>query len=441
MRVIPKDTRSEGPLLKVQEELSSKVADLVSGMLVEQLHPTIVNKVSQLQEQLQDKAKIYAHGGYALYATAKSEKLRAACVPDDFHKIPRDIDLSVVPVSRPCKCETAAACAKNSVIAAVRAMLRDLRREVHNSLRSSGGSLQDPMRMLQQALRSDGVARVFLANSAHVTVAPAGKRNAVIMSYMAAPRLECDAGSMPELVDGQAADPKTGCFPLRDSMNTTIAWKAVIGEATPHQVDFVLCRLALVMGVEMEDGKKRYIPVNFLDVSVPRAADDMYDHAQGSLRAPVEVSRTADLLPYPSLSYVLGTALRQLVTHKDEVERWKRQSPSEKREFNVKYNEERIVKLNKRIAGIVRCQLCMTRGAVDEATPIPARLGSACRELLGQAWWTEDQAAVLLQECVEILLKDYSTSKTAYEALFSTGRMARSVPSVGVMVGSAKRKH
>ena len=314
----------------------SIIEDTVSSLMVEKYHGKIVNFADKLTRALENKGTVYAHGGYALFAAAKSKPEEVASMAQRFKdvlepvmKMPRDIDLTVFPYN-PIACNAFRSCMENGIVSSVTAGLRDLRREIHNDISGDTASMDELMlQAVEDANRelptNKGlkILDMWIADTSHRHIEPynKGQKNAIVDRHNFRQRMNRCTNENMMMLDAQqvTARPRSRtaasavgsarkgqCFPLRDHLNATIEFSSKLNDAVTVTSDFVLCRLALGVGVTFTTGESNVpktieVPVNFVDVSITRKNDSRYK--SGGSQTP-QVFKAPGFLPYPSLEYI-----------------------------------------------------------------------------------------------------------------------------------------
>lgn len=388
---------------------NSAIEDVVSQFMVDKFHSNILNFAKNLQKKLGEDASLYAHGGYALYAAGqtkvaeveqlmrKDDKFREALAP--ITTMPRDIDFSVLP-RKGYMCNTFGGCMSNEIVKHVTGSLRDLRREIHNLIVDDIGSatqLMDAARNEVKTMLPSNISieEMWIADTSHLHIERDRDKNAIVnRNDFRKPWNRCGADNMQRITEGvqptaRSARPKTmsaavsarnqrrgQCFPLRDHLNATIEFTNHLTPTTSVTSDFVLCRLALGVGVRyVENGTQKTIevPVNFVDVSIVRGNDSMYGGQQSVTQAPV-VFRREGFLPYPSLQHITKNTVVQLNWNTQIV-----RDPSIDADTK-EYTKKTIKKLENRLVAIALLQNIGVEAAVKAPSSRASTNGSLRRD-------------------------------------------------------------
>jgi hypothetical protein len=367
----------------------SVIEDVVSSFMVEKFHPKIVTFANNLTGVLRDKAAVYAHGGYALYAAAKSKPEEVATlarsnkyseVLDPVLNMPRDIDITVFPYQA-IACNAFRSCMDNEVVKSVTSGLRILRREIHNEIVNISGLdalMESAKAQVNAELKSDGVdvLDIWIADTSHRHIEPKSannqSRNVIVDRHNFRKSMtRCTKDNMTAIDMGapptarprsamSAANTRQGkCFPLRDHLNATIEFSTKLNDKVTETSDFILCRLALGVGItfttQASDAPRTIeVPVNFVDVSITRKNDSQY---RGGGATP-QVFNTSGFVPFPSLEHI---AHNNVVQHAWNTEILRGNSIDED---TRKYTEKTVKKLENRMTALKLLQSIPVKGAV-----------------------------------------------------------------------------
>jgi hypothetical protein len=397
--------RLEGSKPKNRELLRTTVEDVISSTLVQAYERLILRFGEHLHAKLGGMADMYVHGGYALHTFARQHGLVSelrdlvarspawAPIVDPVTSAPRDVDVSVVakPGMAP-SCRTFAACVKDPVVQAVLEAQHDLRHEVHAMLSASIASFgDDVMDQINQQLLAAGseltVDQLDVIDSSHIYIERGrghGHKHVQLVERSPLPR-----GPATPCV-GDSAKP---CFPLRDSLNMVLEFDERVQDAPPLKCSFLLSRLALMVQVVLRDETVRTVPVNFLDVSIMRANDQVYraptarhlPKLAGHISYPRSSAWTH--LPFPSLGYVAENTLRQLVWNKGELDK------SAAGTEHAAFLQGTVDKLHRRIQAIALLEALTNSGRKGAARRQQDPIAEAVHALAEDvAWWKDIKA-------------------------------------------------
>ena len=337
--------------VKQRKEFETELEDAVSAALVRRNISSIVKFVGDLQQSLAGQAVIYPHGGLALYCARRDlidrdlllnltqdlpEDSHVRTALDKYSELPRDCDFSVVRIDErglpscssinDCKKECDAQLPACQILKA----LDGLRKETHASIAENQAEFLEEVR---QSVNPAHVKSLHLKDSLEVEMKKTNGGPVRVMRYT---RRDCiNPGAV--LMNDVELDPEkqTGCRPLRRSFNGIIEFRLFDTVA-----QFNLMRLALLVQVEwkgdaavrvVQDRAKptnaarapraprptSILPVNFVDVSMPKAGDAIYTSGRPAPTLHNVDIPNAGSMAYPSLAYVLDNTLKQLKYFED----------------------------------------------------------------------------------------------------------------------------
>ena len=355
------DGDGDGGRPRARAPLVGLLEDAASSVMVDEFGGAIGEFGRQLRAALADRAEVYAHGSYALYARlraggplrarAEAAMARSATVRhllEPYTRPPRDVDFSVVPY-RPMACRSFAECSRADPVHVVAESLRLLRQYLHDAIVARyGGEGGDEggrgfLYLLEEAVAADMRAdprrfggheleSIELLDSYHTHVEHSedGSRVRVVDRGRASGQACAPGANMRRLKKGEP-----GCFPLRDSLNTTISFPAAFGDGATVRSDFVLARLALVVRARFRGVERPVVAkANFVDVAVLRGGDQAYRAGTAvggrpAVPAVVGNGSGAGLAPYPaSLAYAFEACAKQLAWYEQQLPRMDPSDPA-----------------------------------------------------------------------------------------------------------------
>jgi len=320
--------RNVGTDVKALEDAASRVMN-------QHFLDSITTFAHALEEDLDGKATVYCHGGYALRRYVENagllgflrEGAEAVAANDDSVvgrvlesavEDPRDIDLVVIP-HKPIACDTLQKCTRDAVVGPVGRHLRELRRHIHNAL-ASEERRESIKGEISVEFPSD---TIHLTNTAHVHLQNDAKQNGspVRVVRNIQPRMqdgECEnkIKELPEQTGSNISrsnkQSPAQCYPLRDSLNMLISFTTGF-DAMASTNAFHLMRLGLGVQAAAPSGEGKPVSAiaNFLDISIPKSDDHKYQHGSRAGFDGIVYDQTDDGIPFPGLAYVLDNTMHQ----------------------------------------------------------------------------------------------------------------------------------
>jgi hypothetical protein len=351
-------------------------------------------------------AVVYTHGGYSLYSFVQyyghGDELEA--MVEAFPTLkgivaplltpPKDIDMSVI-ATKPSTCATRDQCFGETVQGEVMKLLRNLRRRLHNRLLdkiTSEATLRQWVDATKDHLREDlnlEMLRLSLTpvNSYHATMQHEGG-NGVRILHGLRDKKHCHKGNMHLISETGEKSSEWDCYPLRESFNTLIDFTNNIS-SVPFRANFNLLRLALFVEAkylkrDADVEVQQYIPVNFLDISFPKAGDHVYTANKiNDLMKDIKNDKE-DIMPFPSLGYVADATEMQLTYSQGQLK-------TDLSDDDRAYNEANVIKLKKRMNAIFILQLLSNEAALDTVT-VPEVWQTICGQV---KWYSQQQAEAM----------------------------------------------